>query len=69
MSVVMFTCYQKLVLIFLNQTICCGYLKEPSQRDSFEHPKHMLKLVGKKKKHNVMLKNGVKDLLALLQIQ
>ena len=35
--------------LFLNQNICCGYSKEPSHWDgSFEHPKHMLKLVGKK---------------------
>ena len=35
--------------IFLNKNICCGYSKEPSQwDDSFEHPKHMLKLMGKK---------------------
>ena len=28
---------------------CCGYLKEPSQGDSsFEHPKHMFKLMDKK---------------------
>ena len=27
--------------IYLNQNICCGYSKEPSQGDgSFEHPKH-----------------------------
>ena len=35
--------------LFLNRSICCGYSKEPPQRDgSFEHPKHMLKLMGKK---------------------
>ena len=35
--------------LFLYQNICCGYSKEPSQCDgSFEHPKHMLKLMGKK---------------------
>ena len=29
--------------------MCCGYSKEPCQWDgSFEHPKHMLKLMGKK---------------------
>ena len=33
----------------LNQNICCGYSKEPSQWDgSFEHPKQMLKLMDKK---------------------
>ena len=32
--------------LFLNQNICCGYSKEPSQRGgSFEHPKHMFKLL------------------------
>ena len=41
--------YQKIIFLFLNQYICCEYSKEPSQRDgSFEHPKHMLKLMGKK---------------------
>ena len=35
--------------LFLNQNICCGYSKEPSQCvGSFEHPKNMLKLLGKK---------------------
>ena len=34
---------------FLNQNICCGYSKEPSQWDgSFQHPKHMFKPKGKK---------------------
>ena len=34
---------------FLNQNICCGYSKEPSQGDVFfECPKHILKLIGKK---------------------
>ena len=33
----------------LNKNICCWYSKEPSQCDgSFEHPKHMLQLMGKK---------------------
>ena len=40
--------YQKKIL-FLNQNICWVYLKEPSQWDcSFEHPKQMLNLMGKK---------------------
>ena len=40
---------KKIIFLFLNQNICCGYSKEPSQGDgSFEHPKHMLKLMGKK---------------------
>ena len=40
---------ENLIFLFLNQNICCGYSKEPSQCDgSFEHPKHMLKLMGKK---------------------
>ena len=39
---------EKLVFSFLNQNICCGYSKEPSQWDgSFEHPKHIIKLMGK----------------------
>ena len=38
----------KLFFLFLNQNICCGCSKEPSQQDgSFEHPKHMFKLIGK----------------------
>ena len=41
---------RKLFFLFLNQNICCGYSKEQSHREgSFEHPKHMLKLMGKKK--------------------
>ena len=40
---------KNLNFLFLNQNICCGYSKEPSQWDSsFEHPKHMLKLTDKK---------------------
>ena len=40
---------KNLIFLFLNQNICCGYSKEPSQWDgSFEHPKHMFKLMGKK---------------------
>ena len=40
---------EKIIFSFLNLNICCGYSKEPFQRDgSFEHPKHMLKLKGKK---------------------
>ena len=39
----------KLFSLFLILNICCGYSKEPSQWDgSFEHPKHMFKLMGKK---------------------
>ena len=39
---------EKLFFLFLNQNKSCGYSKEPSQWDgSFEHPKHMLKLIGK----------------------
>ena len=36
----------------LNQYICCGYSKEPPQLDgSFEHPKHVLKLMKYIKKN------------------
>ena len=39
---------KKIILSFLNQNICCGYSKEPSQGDgSFEQPKHMFELIGK----------------------
>ena len=41
-------CIGKLFPLFLIQNICCGYSKESSQWDgSFEHPKHMFKLIGK----------------------
>ena len=37
---------QKLIFLFLNQNICCGYSKEPSQWDGFfKHPKHRFKLM------------------------
>ena len=40
----------------LNQNICCGYSKEPSQWDgSFEHPKHMIKLMGKKHPRSLII--------------
>ena len=40
---------QKLIFLFINQNLRSGYTKEPSQWDgSFEHPKYMLKLIGKK---------------------
>ena len=40
---------KKIIFVFLNLNICCGCSKEPSQWDgSFEHPKHMFKLMGKK---------------------
>ena len=39
----------KLFFLFLNQNICCGYSEEPSHRDgSFEHPRHMFRLMDKK---------------------
>ena len=42
-------CNGILVFLFLNQNICCGYSKEPSQWDGyFEHQKDMIKLMGKK---------------------
>ena len=40
---------RKLIFLVLNQNICYGCTKEPSQWDgSFEHPKHTFKLIGKK---------------------
>ena len=37
-----------LLFLFLNQNICFGYSKEPSQQDnSFEHRRHMFKLIDK----------------------
>ena len=40
---------RKAISLFLNQNKCCGYSKQPFQRDgSFEHPKHMLEIIGKK---------------------
>ena len=40
---------RKIIFLFLNQSTCCGYAKEPLQYDgSFEHPNHMLKIMGKK---------------------
>ena len=42
-------CNENLIFLFLHQNICCGFSKEPTRWDgSFEHPKHMLKLMGKK---------------------
>ena len=42
-------CNWKSVFFLLNQNICCGNSKEQSQWDgSFEHPKRMFKLMGKK---------------------
>ena len=38
-----------MIFLFLNQNICYGYTKEMSQWDgSFDHPNHMLKIMGKK---------------------
>ena len=40
---------ENLIFLFLSQNIGCEYSKEQSQWDgSFEHPKHMLELMGKK---------------------
>ena len=40
--------YWKIIFLFLNPNKFCGYSKELSQWDgSFEHPKHMFKLMGK----------------------
>ena len=52
-------CNEKLIFLFVNKNICCGYSKEPSQRDgSFEDPKHILK-DGSENIDNFMLKNVV----------
>ena len=38
---------KNLILLFLNYNICCGNSEEQSRWDgSFEHPKHMLKLMS-----------------------
>ena len=51
-------CYWKLFFLFLNQNICCGFSKEPSRWDgSFEHPKHMFKLMDQKIITNFTLKS------------
>ena len=51
---------KKLVFLFLNQNIGCGYSKEPSQWDgSYEQLKHMLKLMCKKNINNFTLRNFV----------
>ena len=42
-------CDQKLIFLLLKQNRCFGYSREPSRWDgSFEHPKHILKLMDKK---------------------
>ena len=42
-------CVTEIIFLILNQSICWGYSKEPSQWEgSFEHPKHMFRLLGKK---------------------
>ena len=42
-------CVIKYFHFFLNQTICCWYAIEPYQLDaSFEHTKHIFKLINKK---------------------
>ena len=42
-------CIWKIIFLFLDQNICCGCSKEPSQWDgSFEHPKHTFKLTDVK---------------------
>ena len=42
-------CATEFFFLFLNQNIYCGYSKELSQwGSSFEHPKHMLTIMGKR---------------------
>ena len=39
---------KKIIFLFLNQNICCGYSKEPSQfHGSFENQIIELKMIGK----------------------
>ena len=46
---------QKRIFCVLNQNICCGYSKEPSQWDgSFEHLKLMFKMKDKKYSHTIL---------------
>ena len=48
---------ENLIFLFLNQNICCGYSKEPSQWDgSFEHPKTYVKTDGSENIYIFMLK-------------
>ena len=47
---------KKIIFLFLNQNICCGYSKEPSQWDGcFEHPKHELQIMVKNFFYNFMV--------------
>ena len=42
-------CVTEIIFLISQPNTCCGYSKEPSQRDgSFEHPKYMFKLMDKK---------------------
>ena len=60
-------CNRKIVFLFLNQNICCGYSKEPSEGDgSFEHPKHMLEIMGKKRFTILCWKFLFKPVVAIL---
>ena len=55
----------KTFFLFLNQNICCGYSKEPSQWDgSLEHPKQLFKLMGKTltKKYVIFLCGSTKSI-------
>ena len=49
-----------IIFSFLSQNICCGYSKEPFQRDgSLKHPLYMLKSMGKKILTNFTQKKNV----------
>ena len=60
---------RKTIFLFLNQNICCGYSKEPSHRDgSFEHLKHMLKIMSKNYAENFCLSKPVDGVIYFLLI-
>ena len=41
-------CNGNVLFLFLNKNLCCGYAKEPIQRDgSFKNLKHVFKLFGR----------------------
>ena len=56
--------YSKLFSLFLSQSICCGYSKEPFPWDgSFQHPKHV-KIGGLEKKLQFYTQNCIFSIFA-----